>query len=517
MKRTIAFLLALVLLLSGCAVQEVGSPSQSSAESEAEAPTEPTTVTKEDGSFGLSYIPSYGFNPYTCVATVNRATFSLLYESLFIVSHEFRAVPVLCESFRVSNDGKTYYFKLLDGVTFSDGSALTAADVLASVQAARKSSLYRARLTHILDMSAEGSTFIVALDTPYENFAAMLDIPIVKAGSEEASEPVGSGPYARRGSALVRRTDWFATQTLPVEAESIPLLAVETTNELRDAFEFGGTDLVYCDPNSVASGGYRCDYEAWEVPTTVMHYLGFNIARGYFANETLRTAITFAVDREKISNEIYHGFAKPSVLPCSPTSDLYDDQLAEDYDYAPGKFAEAVQASGVTTSDNYVGHVGTFLVCSDDPTRVDTAERILEVLTGAGLHMQLKSLEREEYLDALEDGDFDLYYGEVRLTTNFDLTEFFSQYGDLRYGKINDTGLATLCTDALKNSGSYFELCSQLVKRAPICPVLFKSYAVYVTRGMLSAITPGVDYVFHNAATARTLSDAYQAESTDAS
>lgn len=511
MKRTLALLLALMLLLSGCAAQEAPTPTDATEETATPTQT-PQVVNKEDGSFGLSYFSSYGVNPYSCTATVNRAMFSLLYESLFLVSHEFRAVPLLCDTFRVSEDAKTYYFELLPGVTFSDGTPLTAEDVLSSVRAARKSELYSARLTHILDMSAEGNTFIVALDTPYENFATMLDVPIVKSGTEESATPVGSGPYVLRGQTLVRRADWTATQSLSVEAEAIPLLSVTTTNELRDTFEFGGTDLVYCDPNSVASGGYRCDYEAWEVPTTVLHYIGFNRSLGYFANDTLRAAITYAVDREKISNEIYHGFARPSVLPCNPASDLYDDQLAEDYDYAPGKFAEAVALSGVTTSENYVGHVGVFLVCSDDPTRVDAAERIAQALTDAGLALEVQALERSDYLSALRDGKYDLYYGEVRLTANFDLTEFFTQYGDLQFGSINDTGLATLCTDALKNSGSYFELCGQLVKKAPICPVLFKSYAVYVTRGMLSSITPGVDYVFHNAATARTLSDAFQSE-----
>ncbi len=516
MKKLIALCLAAVLLLSGCA-SRASAPSQTSPEAPAENPPEPTAAestqpiaSKEEGDFGLSYLPEYGFNPYTCTATVNRAIFSLLYESLFVVSNQFRAEPLLCESFRVSEDGMTYSFTLFSGVTFSDGTLLTAEDVRASIEAARKSPLYSARLTHIVDMAAEDRTFIVRLDTPYENFALMLDVPVVKAATVEAQRPTGSGPYALQGTNLVRRGDWYPTQTPVVEAERIPLSEAKTTNELRDAFEFGGTDLIYCDPNSVASGGYRCDYEAWEVPTTVLHYLGFNLGSGYFANAALRTAMTYAIDREEISNEIYHGFAQPSVLPCSPASDLYDDQLSEEYDYAPGKFAEAVVASGVTTSSNYVGHTGLFLVCSDDPTRVEAAERIAGVLNEAGLQIQVSALEYSAYHEALENGEFDLYYGEVRLTANFDLTEFFTRYGDLQYGGIQDTGLATLCADAMKNSGSYYELCGQLLKNAPICPVLFKSYAIFVTRGMLSSVTPAVDYVFHNAATARTLSDADQ-------
>lgn len=525
MKKLIAAGLLLALLLSGCASTAAtestapDAPETTEAATEAETTGEPLAV-KENGSFGLSYLPEYGLNPYTCLATVNRAAFSLLYESLFVVSGEFRAVPQLCQTFRVSEDGTTYYFTLVPGVTFSDGTLLTAQDVVASIQAARNSGIYKARLSHIYDVSAEADgTIVVLLDTAYENFAPMLDIPVVKADSVEADIPTGSGPYYLKGDALVRNPKWVETVPLAVDTDSIPLTPAQTPNDLRDAFEFGETDLVYCDPNSVAAGGYRCDYEAWEVPTTVLHYIGFNLYSGYFVNDTLRTAVTYAIDRNALSNEVYKGFAQPSVLPCNPLSDYYDEQLAKDYDYAPARFAEAVANSGVTSSSDYVGHVGIFLVCSDDPKRVAAAEAIAEKLKSAGLSITVNAVDREQYLKNLEDGDFDLYYGETRLTTNFDLVEFFSKYGNLNFGAINSTGLASLCSAALKNSGSFYELCGQLLQTAPICPVVFKSNAIYVTRGMLTDITPGVDFVFLKTDGARTLTDAditYGAKTEDA-
>ncbi|MBD9241607.1 MAG: hypothetical protein EGQ64_04805 [Ruminococcaceae bacterium] len=67
---------------------------------------------------------------------MNRAAFSLLYESLFVVSSHFRAEPLLCESFTASEDGKTYRYTLVSGVSFSDGTPLTAQDAAASLEAA---------------------------------------------------------------------------------------------------------------------------------------------------------------------------------------------------------------------------------------------------------------------------------------------------------------------------------------------------------------------------------------------
>ena len=239
-----------------------------------------------------------------------------------------------------------------------------------------------------------------------------------------------------------------------------------------------------------------------------MHYIGFNLKRGYFANDSIRSSLTFAIDRLQLINSIYGGFAQASVLPCSPLSDLYDQRLAQDYSYAPSHFTAAVNNSGVLTRSDYEDYVGYFLVCNEDPKRVDAAEKIAEMLREAGLNIVVSAKERKEYEKALESGNYDLYYGETRLTANFDLTAFFAQEGELSYGSIANSVLYALCVDSMANSGSFVELCSQIMQKGMLCPIAFKSYAVYVTRGMMGSITPAVDYLFRNAATARTLSDA---------
>lgn len=508
MKRLLTLCLALALLLWGC-----GEPAAPTEQTERTRPSESsgTEETEETGSFGMSYMPEYGLNPYTCSATINRALLSLMYESLFTVSSQFRAEPLLCESFTASDDGMTYRFTLVEGVRFSDGTALTAADVVASIQAARKSDFYAARLSHIWGVTAEGSdTVVVLLDTPYENFCLMLDVPIVKASTVEQAQPIGTGAYRLTGSSLTRNTHWWQPLPLVLYTDVIALNAAADPNEVRDHFEFGGTDLVYCDPNSAAAVGYRCDYEVWEVPTTVMHYIGFNLGSGYFANDTLRAGVTFAVDRSSLLNNVYDGYALAASLPCSPQSDLYDLSLSFDYDYDLHAFQSAVHNSGVLTDVTYQEHTGIFLVCSQDPTRVEAARSIAEVLKAAGLRITVSALDRESYEDALEEGNYDLFLGEVRLTANFDLSEFFSPEGSLNYGSISDAGLPMLCTTALENSGDFVELCRQVMDAAVLCPVVFKSYVVCVTRGCISAMTPAVDCVLHNSANARSLTDAEQ-------
>lgn len=506
MKRLLAVCLALTLLC-GCNADRATTETTTVS---TEAPPETVAELQADEAvFGLSYLPEYGLNPFTCTATVNRALFSLLYESLFVVSNQFRAEPLLCESFRVSEDSMTYTFTLVDGACFSDGTKMTAEDVVQSIRAAQSSDLYAARLSHIRDIQIENDGSVaVTLDTPYENFCLMLDVPILKSSTLESSYPIGSGPYVKRGQTLERNGNWWQEGDPVLDEETILLTSGKTNSDLRDHFEFGSTDLVYCDPNAPSAVGYRCDYEVWEAPTTVLHYIGFNLGSGYFARSDLRTAVTYAVDRASLVSQVYGGFAQASVLPCSPSSDLYDSRLAASYEYAPITFTAAVYNSGVLTDESYADHVGSFLVCSDDVTRVAAAETIAEQLNKAGLNIVVTAKGREDYEAALKNGEYDLYYGEVRLTTNFDLSVFFEEGAVLRYGGMENSELALLCDEALANSGSYEKLCSQIMSNGLLCPVVFKSYAVYATRGVISTLSPGVDYLFRNAASARSLSDA---------
>mgnify|MGYP003413708478 FL=1 len=78
-----------------------------------------------------------------------------------------------------------------------------------------------------------------------------------------------------------------------------------------------------------------------------------------------------------------------------------------------------------------------------------------------------------------------------------DLSAFFSNKGALNYGRISDVALYTLCTESLANHGNYYTLHKNLMDDGRLCPILFRSYAIYAVRGLLTGLAPARDNVFY--------------------
>ena len=496
MKRLICLLLCLCMgfALWGCDSQEGYIPTGDALVYD-EDYTGPTATRPQDDSeqsLTLTYYVDRSLNPLLCTDYTNRALFSLMYQSLFSVDRDYVIQPQLCKSWRRSEDMREYVF-YLENATFGDGSALTAQDVVASLEAAEDSDYYGGRFTHVDDIyvSDDGGV-AVDLDIPCENLPLLLDIPVLKASQVALDTPVGTGPYVLEGGVLRRNTNWWCKAELPVRASAIQLIPASSPTGIRDDFEFSDLSLVCADPGSDKYADYRCDYELWDIENNIFVYLGCNLESQVFSNPAVRSALAVAVDRDSVAAEFYRGFARSASLPASPLSPYYSNVLAEKYAYDGG--AALTQA---VTDASLNGAVVQLLVNKDDTLRLRVARTIAKALKETGLDVKTVELSSGKYADALDDGEYDLYLGQTKLSANMDLSAFFASGGDLNYGDISDVALNTLCTEALANYGNYYTLHQKVMDDGRIVPILFRSYAVYATRGLLTGLTPARDNVFY--------------------
>lgn len=491
MRRIISVFLCLcvMLCLFGCGNDGATRPTGGALDVEQEtSPTQPGQ--EETAPTVLVYDPDDSLNPLLATGYINRVLFSLIYQGLFTVDSDYQVSPMLCKSYNVSADRKTYTFYLSDAV-FSDGSAVTAEDVAASLNAAKNSAWYGGRLQHVNSVSSYGEAVVVELDTAMENFPAVLDIPVLKAGEVAADRPLGSGPYRLVGDQMKRQAAWWCDVQLPVKNDNIDLIAYESPSQIRDAFEFRGVSLVCADPTGTSRVDYHSDYELWECESGLFLYLACNEDSKIFADDGLRTALTHAIDRELLTEKYYWDFAMAATLPASPASPWYNSYLAAKYAYAPEKFKSAVETAGCTGAEIKL------LLNAGDQTRLKVGKAIARMLEEGGLSVTIVEATSETFVTLLNKGDYDLYLAQTRLPRNMDISAFFGQETALNYGGLSDPSAYAISLEALSDPANFYTLHELVMENGWLCPVLFQSYALYVQRGSLSDFAPARDAVFY--------------------
>ena len=495
-RRTLAFLLTGLLipaLLSGCAnwdeetytndpLGELSKYYQTDIEEEIPALT----------SFSLPYRSGESLDPITCSDGIQLTLSTLLYEPLYRLTPQFTVENALAQSESYDAVTFTYTIRLRSDVRFSDGTALTARDVADTLLRAQQSSRYAARLSEVTAITATDNTSLqIQLAQDRRGFTALLDIPIVKSGTETALVPTGTGPYAKVSAAdtLYPNDHWWRSVSLPFQ--EIGLLPCKSEEAAAYAFSSHDVHLLSCDLTGAGGDVASTSGSHTDPDTTILQYLGFNMSRKLFQEDATRLAISMAVDRSAIVNAYLVGHGAVTQFPVNPASPLYPKALERSYtaDDCAAAMAELNMADGEGIYDL------TLLVNSENTFKVAAAQGIAQALNQYDLNVTVNALPWEEYLAALSEGRFDLYYGECKMTADWDMTPLLYTGGTLNYGGWSDPltdAQLEACRSAGESSraGALEALCRRLQSQTPIVPICFKRTSVLLPYGAVDAITP---------------------------
>ena len=514
MRRTLCLLLALALLaavLPGCSRRIDNSGYLATGDAilmEGEEPTEAEEA-EDAQNLVLAYYPERSLNPIFGSDYTNRVLMSLMYQGLFAVDNQKNATPILCSGYKVSSNNRNWTFYLEENAAFSDGSKVTPQDVVATYQQAMQNDYYKYRFyKHLLNVEVtEDGGILFQMDTAYQNLPLLLDVPIVKASEVEllTEPPAGTGPYVfveTSGGAVLQRNPnwWCGSLKIPARDLTIDLTPVSSPAEVRDAFQFDGdssVSVVCTNPMSDSFAEYRCDYELWEIESGYLLYIGCNILYSeHFDDGTLRTFLTYGIDRDSLAESAYKGLVDPVTLPCSPSESYYSKSLAAKYVYDPMKFIDRLSSYRIPQKDGADKEL-RLLVNSDDSARTRIAREIAETLTDLGLPCATLESGSTLYKNTIVAGNFDMYLGMTRLGPDMDLTEFFRPYGEMSRGGLSHEILYNMCMKALEDSGNYYNFYQKLAEDGRIIPLMFGYYNVYAHRGELPDLNPSRDNVFY--------------------
>ena len=503
MKKRLLFLaLTACLLLIACADPDSFNPADPLGGVSGLYPSSDTQTDTALRSFALPYFKSRTLDPVTCPDGIHQTLGALLYDGLFALDDTLTLRPALATGYSYNSAKREYAISLRSGVTFSDGSPLTAFDVVATLQRAQTSERYAARLSEMTSVSASGSTVYITLTADCAGFAARLDIPVVKAGTEEQPFPIGTGLYCNteddKGLYLTPNPYSWREKTPP--AGRIDLKECKDEEALPYAFSAQQIQLLVCDltgtdfiGTTFSGGGAYVD-----APATVMQYVGFRTDAGIFADAALRAAVSAGIDRVSHVNAYLLGHGYAAQFPLSPVSSLYPAALEQTY--SPDDYLAALEAANYHTG---AVRSATFLVNEENDFRVQAAQKIAADLSQYDLRISVSPLPWDAYQAALASGRYDLYFGECRLNADWDLTALLGTGGALNFSGYADEELTRLLFEdraaAQERRGDTVRaLCARLQTQAPFVPIAFKSVSLLLPSGTIENVIPTAADPFYN-------------------
>lgn len=502
-KRLFALVMALLCLLSltGC-----GSPDEPDEGSLYDTLAEyygKTEVQEKDPvltSFSLPFLVGETADPITCTDGTQQTLGALLFEGLFALDPQFQVQNVLAESYSYDPSSYTYTITLRSGVTFTDGSALGAWDVVYSLRRACDSTRYAQRLRDVYYISGSGNTVWIELYTNNTNFPVLLDIPIVKYGTESYAYPVGTGPYYYgsddKGDCLLPYTGWWQQKKVPLER--IGLYRCKDSDTVAYAFYAHEAQLLMCDLTATSTTNVYGSGDYLDAPSTAMQYVGMNMNSTPLNDAAVRRALHRGIDRSGCVSSFLLGHGLPAQFPLSPASTLYPADF--DIAYSPDHFNAAITDAGWSSGNRvYL----TMIVNSENDFKVRAAQKIAADLSRHDLQISVQVLPWGEYLQALQRGEYDLYYGECRLTADWDLRSLLATGGSLNYGGYSNAETDALLQRVLSASeadraAAVLALCTQLQRECPILPVCFKSNSLLLPSGTVENAVPTAADPFYN-------------------
>ncbi len=499
-KRILLVLLSVAMLfLSACGNSDVVS--QNGTDNSLTQETEKTETLR------LLYCAKDTLNPYKTVSKLNYEIGMLIFEPLVKVNNSFEVEHCLADSLEIVEKNCTVTLKK---AMFSDGSYLTADDVVFSYNLALKSDSFSYLFYNVESVvAANPSSLVFTLKNYDPYFDRLLTFPILKMGTDELKNednveipPVGTGRFLQstESSDLLVPNSLYHGKKAPIA--KITLIDAPDSESTEHYVKIGATDIYYTNKETGSAVSMSGNKSSVNLNNLV--YIGINNNYGQLQNDILRFALSEGIDRSEIIRTAYHGEAKAA-------SGFFHPDWSETSGYqtipptSDSKIViENLEKIGYNTLDkdgtrkNESGSSLSFdlLVCNESPSQVSLAGTVANQLSSYGIKINIKSFSREQYLSALEGGHFQLYIGEVKLLPNMDISPLVLKGGSAAYGitgaqlpteenGLNNSDYRLILKGYQEGKNTIADVATSLLASMPIIPVAYRNGLIFYSDAIL--------------------------------
>lgn len=355
-----------------------------------------------------------------------------LYPSLLKFDGKITPKPYLAKAWRMSDDGRTYEFDLVDGAKWSDGKPITSADVkfsfdemIPKYQPAGKANF---GVIESIDASKPG-TVVFKLKQAYAPFLSLMNslyAPIVPKHVYEGTDPmknenslsaaVTGGPFKVKEwvkgdhLTLTRNPNAFAAPNL----DEVTFRFISDASARMLALKTGAVD--YLPPSAMpysslamleGDGNIKLEPIGDEAAAKVLT-IGFNMRKAPFDNVKVRQAISHAINSDFVAAAVSFKHETAAVGPLNSNSWGWDSSL-KGYKFDPELAGKMLDEAG------YPKKADGFRFAMTVNTRPSVAvfqkanEIVVQNLRAVGINASLRPLESAPYTASTYiDADFDV-------------------------------------------------------------------------------------------------------------
>lgn len=363
-------------------------------------------------------------DPHTVTATNDFRILVNVYDGLVrFKDGTLEVEPALAESWEISEDGKTYTFKLREGVTFHDGSAFDAEAVKFNFdRMLREDHPFYGTGPFPLSFNfssveavnvVDSHTVEFQLSEAFAPFLSNLAYPtglivspaaVEQHGKDYGRNPSGTGPF--------RFVEWQSNQRVvvernpdywdgPAQLEAVVFRPITDANTRVAEMMAGGIDvMVEVPPDNLATFAQDASFAVAEQAGPHVWFAILNTRSGPFADKKVRQAANYAVNKETLVNDVLQGTATVAAGPIPPAFNWVEDTVAP-YPYDPEKARALLAEAGAENPQLtfYVTEGGSGML---DPITMGAA--IQADLQAAGFTVKIETYEWNTFLGRVNPG-----------------------------------------------------------------------------------------------------------------
>ena len=388
-RMTVVIAIIVILVIVGFGAYYYSTTTSSTTTTSSNTtPTSSTSAALASGTLSITFANVPNSDPAKGSDEASSAALANLYDSLLFPTASGTLQPDLATSYTVSTDGLTYTFNLRQGVTFHNGDALTASDVVFSMNrliaiGQGYSYLFSPYVKNITAPNA--STVVITLSKPFGPFLTALVRLYILDQSQVVANEVHTGASATFGANGDYGSTWLLTNDAGSGAYSIVTASTNLESQMTltaYAKYWNGTQAN--QPSTVTMIGSTSSTQAlfsshsiqitdqWQpystiqslsqlkgaklvtIPTVNEMYLMINTKEAPTDDLYVREAMTYALNYTAIVDNIFQG-SKPSAGPV-PTS------LPGHASSIPVSAQDLAKAQQLIAKSKYAGNLANYPV-----------------------------------------------------------------------------------------------------------------------------------------------------------